>query len=74
MGRWFRQTRRLFHTLVGLAFLFLALGGVHVSLTEWQFYRKAPAVGLFRFGLLASFTVLLIVFCLYSFAKARNVR
>jgi len=27
-----------------------------------------------RFGLLAGFTVLLFIFCLYSFVKARSVR
>jgi hypothetical protein len=31
-------------------------------------------VGLVRFGLLAGFTVLLFIFCLYSFVKARSVR
>ena len=74
IGRWFRQAQRFFHMLVGLAFLFLALAGVAVSLDEWRFYRAAPSVGLVRFSLLASFTVLLIIFSLYSFAKARNVR
>jgi hypothetical protein len=60
--------------LVGLAFLTLALGGASVSFWEWQYYLKSPSVGLVRFVLFASFTVLLIVFCLYSFAKARSIR
>jgi hypothetical protein len=60
--------------LVGLAFLILAVAGASVSFSEWQYYLKAPSVGLVRFVLLASFTVLLIIFCLYSFAKARSIR
>jgi hypothetical protein len=60
--------------LVGLAFLFLALAGAAVSFSEWQYYTQAPAVGLARFYLVVGFTVLLVIFCLYSFAKARSVR
>lgn len=74
IGRWFRQVQRVFHLLVGLAFLFLAVAGASVSLAEWRYYRQAPSVGLMRFSLLAGFTVLLVIFCLYSFAKARSVR
>lgn len=66
--------QRFFHLLVGLAFLFLAFGGASVTFLEWRYYRTAPSVGLVRFGLLAGFTVLLVIFCLYSFAKARSVR
>jgi len=72
--QWFRQAQRVFHMLVGLAFLVLTLAGASVSFAEWRYYRQAPAVGLVRFGLLAGFTVLLFIFCLYSFAKARSVR
>lgn len=72
--RWFRQAERAFHILVGWVFLFLALAGAAVSLEEWRYYSKAPSVGLLRFGLLAGFTVLLIIFGLYSFSKARGVR
>jgi uncharacterized membrane protein len=72
--RCFRQVQRLFHFLVGLAFFCLAAAGAAVSFAEWRYYRLAPSVGLSRFGLLASFTVLLIILCLYSFAKARSVR
>jgi len=70
----FRNAQRLFHILVGLAFLVFAVAGAFVSFSEWQYYLKSPSVGLVRFVLLASFTVLLIIFCLYSFAKARSIR
>jgi hypothetical protein len=70
----FRHLQRLFHLLVGLAFLFLAFAGAGVSFTEWRYYQATPSVGLVRFGLLAGFTVLLLIFCLYSLAKARSVR
>ena len=66
--------QRLFHLLVGLAFLFLAFAGASVSFSEWRYYEVTPSVGLVRFGLLAGFTVLLLIFCLYSLAKARSVR
>ena len=52
----------------------LAFAGVTVSITEWQYYQRSPSQGLLRFGLLASFTVVLFIFCLYSFLKARSVR
>ena len=60
--------------LVGVAFMFLAVAGAEVSLAEWKFYKQEPASGLVRFYLVAGFTVLLILFSLYSFAKARSVR
>jgi hypothetical protein len=60
--------------LVGLAFLLLAVAGASVSLAVWEDYRKTPSVGLLRFGMVASFTVLLVIFCLYSFVKARSIR
>jgi uncharacterized membrane protein len=66
--------QRLFHMLVGLAFLVLAVAGAAASFSEWQYYLRSPSVGLVRFILFASFTMLLIVFCLYSFAKARSIR
>ena len=71
----FRNARRLFHMLVGLAFLVLAVAGVTVSFSEWQVYLQSPSRwGLVRFVSFASFTVGLIIFCLYSFAKARSIR
>ncbi|MGA2611340.1 MAG: hypothetical protein ABSH01_28160 [Terriglobia bacterium] len=69
-----RNVQRLFHMLVGLAFLVLAVAGAAASFSEWQYYLRSPSVGLVRFILFASFTMLLIVFCLYSFAKARSIR
>lgn len=60
--------------LVGLAFLLLAVAGASVSFSEWQYYSKAPSVGLARFSTVAGFTILLIIFSLYSFLKARSVR
>jgi hypothetical protein len=60
--------------LVGLAFLVLAAAGVTVSFSEWQNYINSPSEGLVRFILYASFTVLLVIFSLYSFAKARSIR
>ena len=74
VSRWFRSVQRLFHLLVGLAFLVLAVAGASASFEEWQFYLKSPSVGLVRLILFASFTVLLIIFCLYSFVKARSIR
>jgi len=69
-----RQAQRLFHGLVGLAFLFLALAGVSVTFGEWQSYRQTPSVGIWRFSLIGAFTVVLVIFSLYSFLKARSVR
>ena len=74
LTRLFLHAQRVFHLLVAVVFFFLTLAGVTVSLAEWRYYRQSPSVGLVRFGLLASFTVLLFIFCLYSFVKARSVR
>jgi hypothetical protein len=74
LSRWLRHMERTFHLVVGFAFLFLAVAGALVSVAEWQTYRQAPSAGLFRVGLFLSFTVLLTIFCLYSFLKARSVR
>jgi uncharacterized membrane protein len=74
LAQWFRHAQRLFHLLVGLAFLFFTLAGASVSFMEWRYYQQTPSAGLMRFGLLAGFTVLLFIFCLYSFVKARSVR
>ena len=70
----FRNAQRLFHLLVGLTFLMLAAAGATVSFSEWQNYLKSPSVGLVGFALYASFTVFLVILCLYSFVKARNIR
>ena len=70
----FGHAQRLFHLVIGLAFLLLALAGVSVSVSEWRYYTESPAGGLLRFYLVAGFTVFLVILCLYSFAKARSVR
>ena len=74
MARWYRQAQRVFHMLVGLVFLGLAVAGVTLTATEWKFYRQAPSVGLTQFALLAGFTVFLIILGLYSVLKARSIR
>ena len=74
ISRSFRNAQRLFHMLVGMAFLMLAVAGASVSVSEWQYYLSSPSAGLVRAVLFASFTVLLIIFSLYSFAKARSIR
>jgi len=70
----FRNAQRLFQVLVGLAFMVFAGAGASVSFEEWQHYAKSPSAGCVHFVLYTSFTVLLIVFSLYSFAKARSIR
>jgi len=72
--RLFRNAQRLFHMLVGLAFLVLAAAGATVSFSEWQNYLKSPSAGLASFIIYASFTLFLVILCLYSFVKARNIR
>jgi len=63
----------MFHMSVGLAYLVLAAAGAAVSFSEWKYYLKFPSTGPVRFVLVASFTVLLVIFCLYSFLKARSI-
>jgi len=70
----FRNAQRLFHLLVGLAFLILAVAGATVSFAEWQNYSKTPSQGMVGLVLYASFTVFLVILCLYSFVKVRNIR
>lgn len=74
LDRWVRHARRLFHFAVALVFLVLTLAGASVSFAEWRYYERSPSEGLVRFALLAGFTGLLFIFCLYSFLKARSVR
>jgi len=69
-----RHTRRLFHLAVGIAFLLLAAAGATQSFAEWQAYAQKPLNGMWRFDVVAGFTVLLLIFGLYSFVKARSVR
>ena len=73
LNRLFLHAQRVFHLLVAVVFFFLTLAGVTVSLAEWRYYQQSPSVGWVRF-VLAGFTVLLFIFCLYSFVKARSVR
>jgi hypothetical protein len=74
VARGWRQTRRVFHVLVGLAFFALAAAGATLSFAEWRAHVESPANGIWRFGLLAGFTLFLVIFGLYSFLKARSVR
>lgn len=69
-----RQAQRLFHFLVGLAFMALAGVGVSVSMEAWRLHLSNPSVSLFRFYLFTAFTIVLVFFCLFSFLKARSVR
>ncbi len=69
-----RQARRIFHVLIGITFLFFAAAGATLSYSEWQTYAQAPANGIWRFAVLSGFTVLLVIFGVYSIAKARSVR
>lgn len=71
---WVRQARRAFHFIVALVFLILAAAGAFVSMGAWQAYRQAPAGGVWRFGVLIAFTLLLVICSLYSLLKARSVR
>jgi len=74
ISRAYRQALRLFHMLVGMAFLGLAVAGATLSVREWQGYRESASLGLARLYLFAGFTVVLVVCGLYSFVKARSVR
>ena len=69
-----RQAQRLFHLVVALAFLGLAAVGAEVSFSEWRFYEKSPEIGPVRLALFAGFTLVLILFGLYSYLKARSVK
>lgn len=69
-----RQTQRIFHFLVGLAFMALAGVGISVSMEAWRIHLSNPSISLFRFYLFTAFTIVLIFFCLFSFLKARSVR
>ena len=71
---WFLNAQRLFHMLIGLAFMVLTLIGTGLTFFEWENYRKSPEAGLVHFTMFGGFTVLLAILCLYSFLKARNVR
>ena len=69
-----RLATRLFHMLVGVVFLLLAMAGVSVSMEAWHEYILSPSEGLLKFDLLAGFTMVLFGLCLYTLLKARSVR
>jgi hypothetical protein len=69
-----RHTQRLFHTAVGILFLLLAAAGATQSFAEWKAYTQRPMNGMWRFEVVAAFTLLLLIFGLYSFLKARSLR
>ena len=73
-GRLFCRAQQLFHLLVGVVFLFLTMAGASVSMKLWQDYKNLPGQGIWGFGMVATFTVLLLIFGLYSFVRARSVR
>jgi hypothetical protein len=71
---WFLHLRRLFHLLIGLAFMGLTVAGGLETFREWTKYQETPEMGLLYFKLYAGFTVFLAILSLYSLVKARNVR
>ena len=74
MRRLFCRARQLFHLLIAVLFLFFTMAGISVSMKLWQDYQKIPGQGIWGFSMVACFTILLLLFCLYSFVKARSVR
>jgi len=74
MRRLFCRAQQVFHLLIAVLFLFFTLAGISVSMKLWQDYQEIPSQGVWGFGMVACFTVLLLIFCLYSFVKARSVR
>ncbi|HTS68533.1 MAG TPA: hypothetical protein VMO17_06085 [Terriglobia bacterium] len=70
---WLINAKRLFHMLIGVAFMVLTLAGATLTYAEWEGYRKSPELGLIHFSMFGGFTILLAILCLYSFMKARNV-
>lgn len=69
-----RQAQRVFHLAIALVFLFLAVSGVVVALELWQEHRHKGNGGVAEIAIVAGFAALLMIFALYSFAKARSVR
>ncbi len=74
LGGWVRRAKQLFHLLIGIVFLFLTLAGVSVSIELWRDYQRVPSRGPWVFSMVCCFTVLLLIFGLYSFLRARSVR
>jgi cytochrome b subunit of formate dehydrogenase len=69
-----RQTQRVFHLAMALVFLFLAVSGGSVALEMWEEHRHKAGGGIVGLTVMAAFAALLMIFSLYSFAKARSVR
>ena len=71
---WFLNAKRLFHMLIGLAFMVSTIAGASLTYSEWEGYRKTPEAGMVHFAMFGGFTIFLAILCLYSFVRARNVR
>ncbi len=69
-----RHTQRIFHLAIALIFLFLAVSGAAVAIEMWQEHRHQANSGVVGFTVMAAFAAVLMIFSLYSFAKARSVR
>jgi hypothetical protein len=69
-----RLARQIFHVLVGITFFVFAVAGAILSMREWRAYAQAPSAGVWRFATISGFTLLLVIFGLYSLLKARSVR
>ncbi len=72
--RGFRQVQRFFHLAVALVFLFLAVSGAVMTFEMWQEHRRQAHGSILGLTVMAGFAALLMIFALYSFAKARSVR
>ena len=45
LQNWLLNAKRLFHMMIGVAFMLLTLAGASVTFAEWQGYRKTPEGG-----------------------------
>ncbi len=60
---------------IGLTFLVLAALGAGVAYSLWRDFRRSPEVGLGHFSpVVAAFSLVLVIFGLYSFLKARSIK
>ena len=69
-----RHGRRIFHLTIAAIFLVLGGSGAVLALELWEDYRHTPSNGLWAFGAVAVFSVILVSFGLHSIARARSVR
>lgn len=74
LHNWYLHAQRVFHLLTAVIFMGLAAAGGMVTFNEWMDYRKRPQEGVAELAIYAGFTIFLVILCLYSFVKARNVR